>query len=975
MAEDLISEYIDRNGIRGDTDYILASLREVYSEFKKLEGIRIDLKGLNGLAGLSPVLNQAKAGADSLALATQAVTDRIAAMNGSSKEFTQVLLAQTKAQKEAAQTALIEAKAANEAAKAKAAETKSTHDSTRAKAADQKLLDQAVDDYFQLGRAYTEAALKAKNYVLRLGEGHPIAVQAIKDANDLGNILKKLDASVGQNQRNVGNYKSAFDGLGFSFTQVARELPTLSQSFELFARAIGNNLPMVSDEIGRAKKEIAALKAEGKDTPSLFQRITKSIFSFQVLLSVGITLFTVYAKQISTFVSNLFRSSGAVNQLRRQQELLNEVQKEVAKSAGTEIAQLQVLYKVATNLNVPIKERRKAVDELQKQYPDYFKNLKDEIILQGQAAAAYDKTKAAILETAKTRAIENKLAALANEELDLQQKKEELLRKQEKNRLDKLKADASTLDPEGRGLEQFNAIARGSELTKALSDTNSDLANIAKDREFLLNQITNAGITKPGGGGTKAIKNNIDEINKLLAEARRQAFENRKKQIEDEIKAGEEIAANDKLTQAKRIEGANIAFDASSKLLRLQRAFELSELEIQTQESLAAIERKGKEEKLSRQKIEEEKLAVLALNYQKQRGIEIQFNSDTLDLYRDYRKKRMDIADFFGKKELEAEKKLQSDLAKGIEEAYKRFAKAEEERTKKQKEEADKRLKAEEDLAKRRFELERQLSTELQNLAFTVLTANIERQKNAIQEQIDLLNERKQKEIEVANQTIANAQDRAAAITTIEARAAAQKEQLEKKQRDLDIKKAQFDKAQAIVRIVQETAIGIIKATAALQPQLIPLIVAIGAAQLATVIAQPIPRYKHGKNVNDDYEGPAIVGDGGRKEAIIREDGSLEITADKPQLTYVKSRDVVLPDVNQLVNYVLAGNMGGSLIAKKSVPDENLMQKAVERMEKNIVNAIRSQPKLNLSSNEAGLAAMWKYGANQTKYINEQTNW
>lgn len=240
-----------------------------------------------------------------------------------------------------------------------------------------------------------------------------------------------------------------------------------------------------------------------------------------------------------------------------------------------------------------------------------------------------------------------------------------------------------------------------------------------------------------------------------------------------------------------------------------------------------------------------------------------------------------------------------------------------------------------------------------------------------MQEQIDLLEAKKQKDIEVANQTIANVQDRTAAIQVIEARADAQKEQLARRQRELDVKKAQFDKAQSIAKIIQETAINVIKYFGT---PLALLAGAIGAVQLATVIAQPIPRYKHGKNAGDLYEGPAIVDDGGKPEAIIREDGSVEIGGNTPRLTYVKKRDVVLPDANQLINYVLAGHMGGRLqVAPKAKAGSDT--KRIEDKLDNVVAAIKSQPKTDIRANEGGLTAVIKYGASQLKYINDQTNW
>src|SRR5438477_1220010 len=102
--------------------------------------------------------------------------------------------------------------------------------------------------------------------------------------------------------------------------------------------------------------------------------------------------------------------------------------------------------------------------------------------------------------------------------------------------------------------------------------------------------------------------------------------------------------------------------------------------------------------------------------------------------------------------------------------------------TKKVEEEEAKRKAAQEKEKQRVEDLNtayQSLGDEVKNLAFDLLTASIEREKNDIQGQIDLLDQKKQKDIEVANQTIASATDRAAAITVIEARAQAEREQLE----------------------------------------------------------------------------------------------------------------------------------------------------------------------------------------------------
>lgn len=74
----------------------------------------------------------------------------------------------------------------------------------------------------------------------------------------------------------------------------------------------------------------------------------------------------------------------------------------------------------------------------------------------------------------------------------------------------------------------------------------------------------------------------------------------------------------------------------------------------------------------------------------------------------------------------------------------------------------------------------------------------------------------------------------------------------------------------------------------------IPLAIGIAAAQTATVLATPPPKYKDGRE-----DGPrelAEVGDGGRREVISKQDGSNpRLTPNRPTITLLEKHDIVHP--------------------------------------------------------------------------------
>lgn len=135
----------------------------------------------------------------------------------------------------------------------------------------------------------------------------------LKNIDTLDTKIKELDAAMGVHTRNVGNYASGFNMLGFQIQQVARELPSLAYGPQIFFSAISNNLPMLADEISHAKKSVDELKKAGQTFTPVWKQIASSIFSWQTLLVAGVTVLTLYGKEIVNWVSNLFAADKSLD--------------------------------------------------------------------------------------------------------------------------------------------------------------------------------------------------------------------------------------------------------------------------------------------------------------------------------------------------------------------------------------------------------------------------------------------------------------------------------------------------------------------------------------------------------------------------------------------------------------------------------------------------------------------------------------
>lgn len=168
----------------------------------------------------------------------------------------------------------------------------------------------------------------------------------LKHLKELSDEMVSAESATGRYSRNVGNYASGFSPLNFQVQQLARELPSLTVSTQQFFLAISNNLPMLVDEMQRARVANEALKKAGETTVPVWKQMLKSIGSWQTMLVVGITLLTAYGKEIGQWVKELFKGKKAIDEVAIAMEIANEkgeAYKDAFKSASSTYGQNLVL--------------------------------------------------------------------------------------------------------------------------------------------------------------------------------------------------------------------------------------------------------------------------------------------------------------------------------------------------------------------------------------------------------------------------------------------------------------------------------------------------------------------------------------------------------------------------------------------------------------------------------------------------------
>ena len=134
-----------------------------------------------------------------------------------------------------------------------------------------------------------------------------------------------------------------------------------------------------------------------------------------------------------------------------------------------------------------------------------------------------------------------------------------------------------------------------------------------------------------------------------------------------------------------------------------------------------------------------------------------------------------------------------------------------------------------------------------------------------------------------------------------EAETSRKNEELEKKKVQLQQKQAKWQKGVDIAQAGIATALAITRAL----PNLVlaAIVGAMGAVQIATIAATPIPAYKEGTKNGGHIGGLAIVGDGGKQEVVVY-GGKSWITPDVPTVVDLPRGAEVFPDINEFVGNV-----------------------------------------------------------------------
>ena len=428
----------------------------------------------------------------------------------------------------------------------------------------------------------------------------PFGKELLASINQADAKIKELDATIGNHQRNVGNYASGWNGLNMSVQQIVRELPAATMGLNMFFLAISNNLPILTDEIKRAKIANEELKKSGQKGVPVWKQLVSSLFSWQTAMMVGITVLSMYGKEIVEWTSNLFKSKDAILSTEEAMEKVNESLEKNNGSYGSNILSVKKLSSEWKKLSSQ-KEQLQWINDNKTEFDKLgisINGVKD-------AENAFVKNTSAIIEAFKLRAKATAAQKLAADEYE----KALVKRNEAETKQNKLEEEGPTaVDRLKAAIYGRRKIVPGAQGT--IGATVTDYEQSVRDNIKSLNSEADAA-EKAGdayfdlaAGYEKAAKSELDKsgieeshkkvndnTNKITNQQSR-IVEIERKNATDRIRQQEDL--ENKVAQS-RIDAMDEGFEKEKAQMELNHKKELQEIGRQRQDYINAIIQMEKE--------------------------------------------------------------------------------------------------------------------------------------------------------------------------------------------------------------------------------------------------------------------------------------------------------------------------------------------------------------------------------------------
>lgn len=311
-----------------------------------------------------------------------------------------------------------------------------------------------------------------------------------------GSALQQFLAGIGEEIVAVFQLGKASDDLSAKLASMTTWFKTLDGetkkniiTWALYAAAAGPVIKILQGVFAAGSAVVSGIRLVGDTLKNVGSAVLSAANGFSQLSTV--MKFTVAGAVIAGVVAlyMAFQNlNGALDNINPTYKQLQEVQQQAADSAAQERVALDTLITVVKDETRSRKDREAALKQLQDQYPGYFKNMSIESLNANQLASDYNKLTAAILRKATATAAQEKVGAIAKDELDAQTKRNELIEYYNKYLTDSVEKQvlSNAVTSKGRADEQAGFAQRRKDFALTLASLDRQIAEYERQKNVFV---------------------------------------------------------------------------------------------------------------------------------------------------------------------------------------------------------------------------------------------------------------------------------------------------------------------------------------------------------------------------------------------------------------------------------------------------------------------------------------------------------
>ena len=398
---------------------------------------------------------------------------------------------------------------------------------------------------------------------------------------------ERLTKTLQEQKREVGLTALSYSELKKQYQSVYRE----------WAKAIpgSEHRAALEKQLGDIKEQIDASSLSSKKSAQVFEQSAQQINSGNILMTLSTrgfigTLKALWATIIANPIGALLASIGllwpmlkkladATRKYNAEAEVNARVFEKVGEAAGEQRGQLELLYSILTDNNIALDDRRKALEKIQAQVPEYHGALTQEGVLINDNSEALDKYIEKLYATALAQAYMDEQVAISKKKADA-----EFNLQQKQARYDAMEGPDEVSTGES-GMEGAGVWTKAKTLKGRLRDEiekdNKEYAKIVAEHDFVVAKIKYAiangtisgltGIDETTVSGGDTATTAADGAKEL-----RKAFE-QEKQVLDQALAQQILAVKQAQAEGKKNEQTAADEIKSLKARHLNSLLELQE--------------------------------------------------------------------------------------------------------------------------------------------------------------------------------------------------------------------------------------------------------------------------------------------------------------------------------------------------------------------------------------------------------------